>query len=180
MKRKVWRSGNSWVITIPSEVAEKLNLMEKKLIDFDIKDVFEETEKMFDNMFGAEKMLGLEHIKNLGRNLQFRQPLVDLKENEHEFIVSIEVPGVDKKDIQLNITENNLEVKVEKKSEINVTHEKGYVRSERVFNGFYRSMSLPSRIIADKARANYKNGILEVILPKADTRKGNQRRIVIE
>ena len=179
MKRKVWRSGNSWVITIPSEVAERLKLMERKLVDFDIKDVFEETEKIFDNMFGGENMLGLEPLKKLG-NLQFRQPLADLKENENEFIVTIEVPGVDKKDIQLNINDNNLEVKVEKKSEINVTHEEGYVRSERIFNGFYRSMNLPSRIIADKARANYKNGILEVILPKAENRRGNQRKITIE
>ena len=181
MKRKVWRSGNSWVITIPSELAEKLNLMEKKLIDFDIKDVFEETEKMFSNVFGSENMFGLEPLKNLGKNLQFRQPLVDLKETETEFIANIEIPGADKKDIQLSVTDNSLEVKVEKNSEINVTHEKdGYVKSERTFSGFYRSMILPSKVMPDKVKASYKNGILEVRIQKLPITKMNQKRITID
>ena len=141
MKRKVWRSGNSWVITIPSEIAEKLHLVERKLIDFDIKDVFEETEKIFDNFFNGENMFNNALISN-EKNTMFRQPLLDLRETERDFIAIIEIPGVDKKDIQLNVTDNNLEVKVEKRSEINVSNEEGYVRSERVYNGFYRSMNL--------------------------------------
>ena len=149
MKRKVWRSGNSWVITIPTELVEKLNLMEKKLIDFDIKDVFEETEKMFSNFFGDDNVLG-----PLKKNLNFRQPLVDLKENETEFIANIEIPGADKKDIQLNINNNILEVRVEKRSEINISNEEeGYIKSERFFNGFYRSLNLPSKIIVESTRA---------------------------
>ncbi len=181
MKSKVWRSGNSWVITIPSEIAGKLNLMERKLIDFDIKDVFEETEKLFDNMFGSDNMPGIEPLKKLGRNLQFRQPLMDLKENEREFIANIEIPGVDKKDIQLKITDNVLEIKVEKKSEVNISNEEeGLVRSERVYNGFYRSMSLPSKVISEKAKASYRNGVLEVRLPKTMNEKRNSNNIPIE
>ncbi len=163
MKRKVWRAGNSWVITIPSEIVEKLKLMEKKLIDFDIKNVFDETEKMFDNILGNDKLL--EKTKK-----RFRQPLADLKETNTDYIATIEIPGVDKKDIQLNISENSLEVKVEKKSEMKIADEnKGFIRSERFFSNFYRSINLPSKVFPEKARASYKNGILEVILPKAKT-----------
>jgi len=180
MKRKIWRSGNSLVITIPSEIAEKLHLIEKRLVDFDIKNVFEETEKMFDNFFEDERMF-LEPMKNTKKELQFRQPLVDLKETEKEFIATLEIPGVDKKDIQLNITDNSIEVKVEKKSEMKIEDEnKGYIRSERVYNGFYRSMSLPSRVISQKAKASYKNGILEVIIPKSGKEIIQGNRVEIE
>ena len=181
MKRKVWRSGNSLVITIPTELVEKLHLMEKKLIDFDIKDVFEETEKMFDNFFESNNVLEMkEPIKKL-RDMNFRQPLADLKETDKEFIVNIEIPGTDKKDIQLNISDNVLEIKVEKRSEINVAdEEKGYIRSEKIYNGFYRSLNLPSKVMPENARATYKNGILEVILPKVQEEKKNSNRIRIE
>lgn len=163
--------------------------MERKLIDFDIKNVFEETEKIFDNFFGGENMLGLESfgndIKNkkelLKRVTQFRQPLLDLKESETDFIVSIEIPGVDKKDIQLNVTDSQVEVKVEKNSEFNVTNdEEGYIRSERVYNGFYRSIGLPSKVISESAKASYKNGILELRLTKAKKEKKGFNRIQIE
>ncbi|MEK6936696.1 MAG: Hsp20/alpha crystallin family protein [Nanoarchaeota archaeon] len=175
MKRKVWRSGNSWVITIPTEIVENLRLMEKKLIDFDIKNVFDETEKMFDN-FMSDKMFNTEKTKQ-----NFRNPLTDLREANNAFIATIEIPGVDKKDIQLNISENSLEVKVEKKSEMKIADESnGFIRSERFFSNFFRSMNLPSKIIPEKAKAFYKNGILEVMLPKAENNKGNQRRITIE
>ena len=174
MKRKIWRSGNSFVITIPSEIVEKLRLMEKKLVDFNIKGVFDETEKMFDNIL--DKGLNIEKPKS-----KFRQPLTDLKETNNEYIATVEIPGVDKKDIQLNISENNLEIKVEKKSEMKIANEnKGFIRSERFFSNFYRSMNLPSNIIPEKAKASYKNGILEIILPKAADKNGNKRRVVIE
>jgi len=183
MKRKVWRSGNSWVVTIPNEIAEKFDLMNKKLIDFDIKNVFEETEKMFDDLFSSFGNNFVEPMKNHQNEMtnRFRQPLADLRETENEYIALLEIPGVDKKEIQLNITENNLEVKVEKRSEMKVNdEEKGFVRSESVYSGFYRTIRLPSNIIPDRATATYKNGVLEVILPKSFKEKNNGKRIQID
>ena len=181
MKRKVWRSGNSFVVTIPSEIAEKLDIMEDKLIDFDIRNVFEETEKIFNNIFTKEERF-LEPLNKINRGLKlFRQPLSDLRETNKEVIASIEIPGVDKKDIELNITENNLDVKVEKKSEIKVEDKnKGFFRSERSYNGFYRSINLPCKIVPEKAKASYKNGILEVIIPKVTNDNIKKSKIEIE
>ena len=148
--------------------------MEKKLIDFDIKNVFDETEKIFDNILGDKMFNKLEPKKN-----EFRQPLTDLRETNNDFVATIEIPGVDKKDIQLNISENSLEIKVEKKSEMKIAENNGFIRSERFFSNFYRSMNLPSEIIPEKARANYKNGILEIILPKAHF-SCDKRKVLIE
>lgn len=172
MKSKIWRSGNSWVITIPSEIVGKFNLIEKKLIDFDIKDVFEETEKIFDDMFGENMFL---------KENAFRKPILDLEESDNTLKAIFEIPGVDKKDIQLSIADNNIEVKVEKKSETKIADEnKGIFRSERSYSGFYRSMNLPAKIIPDKCKASYKNGILEVIMPKARIENSNKKRLQIE
>lgn len=105
----------------------------------------------------------------------FRQPLFDMRETDSELIASIEIPGVDKKDIQLNITENNLEVKAEKKQETKMEKE-GYLKEERSYKGFYRSVPLPCKIIPEQARATYKDGVLEVIMPKAEKKKIEKAR----
>ena len=179
MKRKVWRSGNSWVVTIPSEIAEKLEIMDRKLIDFDINDVFEETENMFKSIFN-DKGRFLEPFREMNKSNALRQPLADIRETENEIIVAIEIPGVDKKDIQLNITDNSLDVKVEKKSDVKIeNNEEGFIKTERSCIGFYRSMRLPTRVVPEKAEASYRNGVLEVKIPKAEKENIKTNRIQI-
>lgn len=143
------------------------------------KDQFEEMKRfrkemnrLFDTFLGSESAeRALPDMSSMRKDMRlFRHPVLDLKETDRELIASIEIPGVDKKDIQLQITENNLEVKVEKKQEMKV-EKKGYLRAERSYKGFYRSMSLPSRVIPQQAKASYKDGILEVVMPKAEKKK---------
>jgi len=95
----------------------------------------------------------------------FREPLSGLKETENEVVASIALPGVDKKDIKLNITDNRLEVKVEKKDETNI-EKKGFFKEEKFYKGFYRSISLPCKVDAGKTNTSYKNGVLKVVMPK--------------
>ncbi len=133
--------------------------------------------RLFDALLGnghAEKLLP--DAASARKDLQlFRQPLSDLRETNKELIATIEIPGVDKKDIQLQITENTLEVKVEKKQEISV-EKKGYIREERSYKGFCRSMLLPSKVLPEQAKASYKNGILEVVMPKAPKKQAREAR----
>lgn len=132
-----------------------------------------EINRLFDTFWGHDKFAekALPDISSMKKDIQiFRLPLSDLKETDKELIASIEIPGIDKKDIQLQITENNLEVKVEKKQKMKV-EKKGYLRAERSYKGFYRSMSLPSRVIPEQAKASYKDGVLEIIMPKAEKKK---------
>jgi HSP20 family protein len=127
-----------------------------------------EMNKLFDSFWRSEFP---KRLPSPSKGLSLlREPLADLKETDKELIASIEIPGVDKKDIQLTLTENNLEVKVEKKTEAKI-EKKGYIRAERSYRGFYKSIALPVKVIPEKSKATYKNGILEVVMPKAEKKK---------
>jgi HSP20 family protein len=131
-----------------------------------------EMNRLFDTFLGSEfEERLLPSLSGLKKEVQlFRQPLSDLKETDKELIAYIEIPGVDKKDIQLKVTENSLEVKAEKKAEAKVEKE-GYLKAERSYKGFYRSISLPTKIIPEKTKASYKDGVLEIVMPKAEEKK---------
>jgi HSP20 family protein len=149
---------------------------------------------MFDDMFEEMKRLQREINRSFGDfwesdsfkalpdytgrkgALSMRSPLTDLEETDKEVIAKFEMPGIDKKDIQLNITPDKIEVKVEKKQEAKV-EKKGFYREERSYRGFYRAMVLPSEVLAEKAKAKYKDGILEVTMPKVESKKKNKIEI---
>lgn len=95
-----------------------------------------------------------------------RQPLADIKETKTEVIAEIELPGVSKEDIELNVTENMLSVKAQKKQEVKQEKE-GYSCCERSYSSFQRAFSLPSEVVAAKASAKFENGLLKVNIPKA-------------
>ncbi len=109
-------------------------------------------------------------------NYMMRSPLTDLEETDKEIIVRFELPGVNKKDIQLNVTENKIEVKVEKKDEVRI-EKKGFFRMERGYAGFYRAIALPENVYPEKSRAKYENGILEVVMPKTEAKKKSKIEI---
>lgn len=101
----------------------------------------------------------------------WREPLADVWETDDAVYVTLELPGVNKDDIKLDITENQVEVKVDLQKEKKEEKE-GYRRFERQYRGFYRLIALPTEVVPEKAEASYKNGVLEIKLPKATKRKG--------
>jgi len=137
-----------------------------------------EMNRLFDSFFGddfdSRATPGMDN--NRGKDVElFRQPLSDLRETDKELIASIEIPGVDKKDIQLRVTEDRLEVKVEKRQEMRIEKE-GYLKAERSYRGFHRLIPLPSRIVPERSRASYKDGVLEVIMPKSEKREAEKAK----
>ena len=109
----------------------------------------------------------------------YKQPLADIYETEKEVVVDIELPGMKKKDIKVHVTDEGIEVKAEAKNEIK--HEdkkKGVYRFERNYSGFCRHISLPSNTDAKKARAEYKDGLLKITVPK--TKLEEQKKKLIE
>ena len=94
-------------------------------------------------------------------------PAFDISENDKEYVVSAELPGIDIKDVDITISDGILSVKGEKKHE---TEDKGenYHRIERHYGSFHRSFRIPGRVESDKVDASYKDGILKVLLPKAE------------
>ena len=96
-----------------------------------------------------------------------RWPVLDIAENENEFIVKAEVPGCKAEDIDISVNNNRLTISGEKKQE-QEQKEKGYYHLERSFGSFRREISLGCDVDSSKIDATYKDGILNIKLPKAE------------
>jgi HSP20 family protein len=92
---------------------------------------------------------------------------LDVIEQEDEFLVKASVPGINPDDLEITFTDNVLTIKGETKAEEEIKDANYHLR-ERRFGSFARSISLGSRITADKIQANYENGVLTLHLPKAE------------
>ena len=97
-------------------------------------------------------------------------PLVDITEDEKEYLIKAELPEVKKEDVKLTIQDNVLSISGERKYE---KEEKGkkYHRVERAYGSFMRSFTLPEDADGSKVSAEYKDGVLKVHLPKSEKAK---------
>lgn len=103
-------------------------------------------------------------------------PPVDIFENETEIIMSAELPGIDMKDVDVQVRENTLTLKGERRME-KAEQKENYHRVERVYGSFMRSFTLPSTVDQEKITANYTRGVLEIRLPKTAKSKPTQIKI---
>jgi len=92
---------------------------------------------------------------------------VDVYETDESVVVKTAIPGVSADDIEVSITGETLTVKAETKDEQEIKHE-NYLRRERRYGSFCRSVTLPGGLETDKAEADYTNGILTLTFPKAE------------
>jgi HSP20 family protein len=106
-------------------------------------------------------------------------PAIDIFDKKDAIVVKAEMPGVDKKDVAISITENEMTIKGEVKREQEV-NEKDYYHSERSYGTFSRTIGLPSSIDKLKVKAAYKDGILEITLPKSEEAKPKEIKLEIE
>ena len=104
---------------------------------------------------------------------RFRSVDVDLYENDDEFIVKAELPGLEPDDVDINISGNTLTLQGQFQSE--QQGEQGSVHfRERRYGSFRRAFTLPTHVEADKAEADFKNGVLTIRLPKVEEAKPKQ------
>src|SRR5215475_12401344 len=103
-------------------------------------------------------------------------PAVDMHESDEAFTLTAELPGFSKDDVQVEIKDNKLTLKGERKRETDV-QETQYHRVERVYGTFERSIRLPAVVDADKAKAIFKDGVLKLMLPKAEAAKPTTIRV---
>jgi HSP20 family protein len=92
---------------------------------------------------------------------------VDMYETDDDVVVKTATPGVNPEDIDVSITGDVLTIKGETKAEEKV-EKANYIRQERRYGAFSRSLSLPSTVVADKAKAEFEGGVLTLTLPKAE------------
>lgn len=98
------------------------------------------------------------------------RPVVDIYENEDTVVVKAELPGVDKKDIKVDLKDGVLTLSGERSHEKEVK-EDNYYRKERAFGRFHRSFTVPAEIDPDKINAEFKDGVLKVEIPKPEEKK---------
>ena len=103
-------------------------------------------------------------------NKTFRKPSADMWEDAKNLNLVVEIPGVDKKDVKVSVTENGIEVTGERK-EVLKKKEKGIYHYERAYSGFHRFFSVPRKINPNKASADYKDGIIKITVPKVKEKK---------
>jgi len=108
-----------------------------------------------------------------------RQPLVDLADTGKEFVVKAEMPGVSKEDLNIEVSENSIEISAESKEETK-EEKKGYIRRERRYASFFRSIPLPEDVLPDKADAQLKEGVLTVTLPKATVPEKKTKKLPVK
>lgn len=148
--------------------------------------IFDEMRKMqdhMDNMFRGffddyedRKLIG----SNSLASPEYRNPVCETWETEKDVVAEIELPGVDKKDIKVNVSEDGIEVKTENKSEDKIEDKKkGMYKLKRNYCGFYRRFPLPKDVDANKADAEYNNGILRITVPKLNIEKRKQKLIEV-
>ncbi|RLI98231.1 MAG: Hsp20/alpha crystallin family protein [Candidatus Aenigmatarchaeota archaeon] len=111
----------------------------------------------------------------------FRQPLADVIDKGNEILARIEMPGIDKKDINITTTQDGIEIRAEKKDEYKEEDKKkGRFRLERSYAGFYRYFDLPEEADRDNIQATCKNGVLELKIPKKQIKKKETKKIEVK
>jgi HSP20 family protein len=122
-----------------------------------------------DDLFGRMAPLGNgEHLETP------LVPTVEMEDMTDAISLKLEIPGMEAKDLDIQVTDTSVSVSGERKSE-SKTEEKGMVRSEFRYGKFERVIPLPAHIQNDKVKAEYQNGVLQMTLPKAE---GEKRKVV--
>lgn len=107
------------------------------------------------------------------------KPQVDIGATDKEYSITVEVPGVDEKDVKVEIANNTMTIRGEKKQE-KEEKEKNYYRVERSYGSFQRVLSLPEDANQDDIKATFKNGVLTIKMPRKALPKSDVKQIEIK
>jgi HSP20 family protein len=144
-------------------------------------DLFDEMDRMFDTMFHRGWLRPFRETwpqwAGFEGAFDFGTPRVDVIDREEEILVRAEVPGVEKKDLAVDLTGRDLHIKGERHRE-EKKEEGEFVRAEIARGTFSRTIRLPEDLDFENAKADFKDGILEIHLPK--THKTERRQIKVD
>jgi HSP20 family protein len=142
---------------------------------------FDELDRMFDAVFPRGWLRPFHFdwptMPELRAPFEGKMPRVDVIERDEEVLVRAELPGVTKDDVEVSLTEHMLKIGAVTRTE--EKEERGDFRRREISHGeFHRSIALPETVDADRAKAKFENGMLEVILPKTEPAK--RRTVKVE
>jgi HSP20 family protein len=118
----------------------------------------------------------LDHLGTLAGNAWV--PQVEVMERDNQLVVRADLPGMSKDDVKVDLDDNSLVIRGERKSE-REEDEEGYYRSERSYGSFYRRIPLPSGVKAEEANADFRDGVLEITMPAPKRTEEKHRQIEI-
>ena len=133
-----------------------------------LNDIQGEVNRLLDSFFGRPA--------TVATGERMWAPLADMYETKDDLFVTLELPGVREKDVSVSITGDMLTVKGERRCERDLKDE-GYYRLERVYGKFERSIPLPIPVQAEKVKATYRDGVLEIRMPKVEEVKPKEIKI---
>ncbi len=136
----------------------------------DIEELRNEMDRLYQNFFGS--------ISDEAVDFPMTYPLVNIKERKDQLEISAELPGLSKDDVKISISDSILTIKGEKKSEAKKENE-NYFRTERRYGKLERSFRLPTKVDNEKVKAEFKDGILNIMLPKKEEAKPKEISIKI-
>lgn len=130
---------------------------------------------VFDDMFKTDWLGGTSSMENIGTRI----PAVNIMELEDSFMVAVAAPGKSKKEFHIELDNNILTISSEENEEQESTTENGrFTRKEFNYNNFRRAFTLPETVESEKISASYKNGVLEIKLPKKEEAKKQAKRMI--
>ena len=131
---------------------------------------FEEMERMFEQFMGRSWMRPFSWenplLSEMARSMDVRVPSVDVIDREEEVVVRAEIPGVDKENLEVSLSDDRLTIKGTTRQEKEEKEAGEYTRREMSRGSFTRVVTLPANVDGEKARASFKDGVLEMTLPK--------------
>ena len=133
----------------------------------------EEMDRLFDD-FGFGRGLAFPRLGGFAESAFDWAPQTEVFERDNKLIVQVDLPGLSKDDINVDIDENHITIRGERRSE-HKQEEEGFYQSERSYGSFYRAIPLPEGIDPDEARAEFRDGVLEITMPLPEQRSRGRR-----
>lgn len=139
-------------------------------------DPLREFRELEDRLSGA---LRLPELSSELTNVSSFSPSVNTREGEYAYHVEVDLPGVKKEDIHVDLKDNVLTISGERKNKKEIK-EKDYYKKESSYGKFQRSFTLPENTDAENIEANSQDGVLEVVIPKIERSKKETKKIKIK
>jgi HSP20 family protein len=140
-----------------------------------------EVDRLFDRAFRGFGLSSIGLVRPMLPRMSegILKPILDLGATEKDYTVTVEIPGVDEKDVRLEIANDTLTIQGEKKLE-NEEKGKNYYRVERSYGSFQRTLSLPEDVDQDSVTATYNKGVLSVTMPRKSLPEQDVKQIEVK
>ena len=167
-----------------AQQSEKVPVKSSGQVSHPLMNLRDEVDRMFDNFMTTNwpswgNRFEFGPFKQWSQSAFALTPVVDVSEVDAGYEISVELPGLESKDIELTLNNNLLTIKGEKKEE-HEEKKKDYYVSERSYGAFQRSFTLPDDIDADKIDTGFSKGVLTIKLPKSAEAKAKTRKIEVK